>query len=146
MPLGYLHIKINHPLFELIIPSTGRPHMFRPFLVREEKVLLMAQQANSDKETLLAIKQVITNCHSDLEYLDIESLLISDFEWIFLQLRARSINNQIELTYIDSEDEKEYKLSLNLDDVKVHQDIVPDKKIVAGEITILMTYGTQIFR
>ena len=57
--------KIDQPLFDMVIPSTGKKVAFRPFLVREEKILLIAQQSGNDSEIIRAIKQILNNCFVD---------------------------------------------------------------------------------
>lgn len=131
--------KISHPLFELTIPTTGKSYHFRPMLVKEEKVLLMAQQSESANEIILALKQVINNCCMD-DGLDVDRLSIADFEWLFLQLRARSINSEIELTYIDQDDGKEYKFTVDVTKIPVKINENASNKIQSGDMVIMMTY------
>jgi len=111
--------KIDTPIFTLKLPSSnGKKNIkFRPFTVREEKILLMAAQGEGDEATLDAIKQVINNClHTEI---DIDDLPTYDIEYIFVNLRARSINNVIELTLTDDKDEQIYNVPVNIDDIKV---------------------------
>lgn len=131
--------KISHPIFELTIPSTSKTYNFRPMLVKEEKILLIAQQAENADEIVLSLKQVLNNCCVD-SGLDVDKLSIADFEWLFLQLRARSINNEIELTYIDDEDRKEYKFTVDLSQVTVKTNTEASNKITNGDMTITMSY------
>lgn len=131
--------KISHPIFELTIPSTSKTYNFRPMLVKEEKILLIAQQAENADEIVLSLKQVLNNCCVD-SGLDVDKLSIADFEWLFLQLRARSINNEIELTYIDDEDRKEYKFTVDLSQVTVKTNTETSNKITNGDMTITMSY------
>lgn len=112
--------KISYPLFDVVIPSSQKKIKMRPFLVKEEKLLLMAQSSSDSRDTVLAIKQVVNNCVID-EY-DVEKLTTFDLEYLFVKLRARSINNIIEVTYSDPEDEQQHKLSINLDDVEIQTD------------------------
>lgn len=113
--------KLQYPIFEIDVPSTKNIYKFRPFLVKEEKILLTGQQSGDIKEMVLALRQVINNCCQDSSF-DPESLTLFDVEYMFLKLRSRSVNNVVEITVIDKEDEKEYKLSCNLDDVKMQND------------------------
>lgn len=112
--------KIDKPLFELNVPSMGRAVKFRPFTVKEEKILLIAQQEGNDKSIILAIKQVINNCCQD-EKFDIDKLATFDLEYLFLKLRARSVNNVIEVSYRDNEDNKVYDFEVDLDEVEMLQ-------------------------
>lgn len=131
--------KIEFPVTDITIPSTEKTAKFRPFLVKEEKILLMAQSAKSKKQTLLAVKQVINNCCLD-EAVDVNKLQIVDIEYLFLQLRSISVNNIIELEYTDNEDEKQYKFKINIDDIKV----VKPKKKVSNKVMVTDTVGVML--
>lgn len=90
--------KIDLPIFELKLVSQPNPIRFRPFLVKEEKLLLMALQSSNESEILNTIKQVINNCLVD--ELDIDKLPIFDLEYLFLNVRARSIGEKLETYYV----------------------------------------------
>ena len=112
--------KIQYPIFELEVPSKNISLKFRPFLVKEEKLLLIAQQSGEIKEIVLALKQIINNCCVDLDTaFDMELLTLFDVEFLFLKLRSKSVNNIVNINITDREDEKEYKLSIDLEDVKL---------------------------
>lgn len=115
--------KVEKPLFELYVPSMNKSVKARPFVVREEKILLTAQQAGEEKDIILAIKQVLNNCIVD--DFDVDELATFDLEYMFLKLRARSVNNIIEVSYRDNEDEKVYDFQIDLDQVelKMNKDI-----------------------
>ena len=115
--------KIEHPILNIEVPSLKKKYRFRPFLVKEEKILLMAKESKENSEIFTAIKQVVSNCSLD-EKLDVDKLAIFDLEYLFLKLRASSIDNKIEISYRDFEDNKVYDFEVNLDDVKV---IFPEK-------------------
>ena len=89
--------KISAPTFYLKFPTTGREITYRPFLVKEEKILLMAQDGGDAKEVLRAVIQVLNNCCLDSD-LNIEELSTFDLEYYFLQVRARSIGEVVNLT------------------------------------------------
>lgn len=110
--------KLEHPTFKLTLPSSKTEITLRPFLVKEEKILLMALQSEDAGEIINSIKQVINNCIIG-EGFDVDSLATIDVEYIFIKLRARSVNNVIKLTYRDNEDEKRYDVEVNLDDVEI---------------------------
>ena len=111
--------KLHYPIFELEVPSVKKNLKFRPFLVKEEKLLLTAQQTGEIKEIVLALKQIINNCIVEGQSFDIETLTLFDIEFLFLKLRAKSVNNVVDITVIDKEDEKEYKLKVDLEEVKI---------------------------
>lgn len=125
--------KVSHPIFSLSIPSTGKEVKFRSFLVKDEKVLLMAQSSRDPKDIILAIKQVINNCAVD--EIDIDSFATFDLEYLFIKLRAKSVNNVIELKYTDPEDGEQYDIVVDIDDIDIKGNIDVNKKI---EITSSM--------
>ncbi len=89
--------KIDVPLYEITLPLMKKKVKFRPFLVKEEKILLMAAEADDEKAVVLAIRQIITNCL--VTKIDVDDLPILDFEYLFLHLRARSVGETIDLQY-----------------------------------------------
>jgi len=134
--------KIQSPIFEIEIPSFNKTYEFRPFLVKEEKILLMAQQSDSNRDILKSIKQIINNCCIS-EDLDIDSLTMTDIEFIFLKLRSRSVNNIIEVKYKDREDEKEYTFKIDLEEVQVTRPKAIDNNIQLGNgIGMIMKHPT----
>lgn len=101
------------PVYELVIPSTQKAVKYRPFLVKEEKALLLAQQSEDSKVMLETLKKVISNCVSGV---DAEKLALFDLEYIFLQLRARSVGELSELTYACLEcNDPKAKVNIKLD-------------------------------
>ena len=114
--------KIKHPIFEFTIPSTGKKEAFRPFLVKEEKILLMAKASEDSTDILRAITQVVNNCA--LGDLNVTKLAIFDIEYLFVQLRAISVNNIVKVSYRDNEDQDIYEFEIDLKSVKVQ---FPDK-------------------
>lgn len=125
--------KIDQPLFDLIIPSTGKKIAFRPFLVKEEKILLIAQ-SGGDGEIIRAIKQIINNCV--IEDINVDDLATFDLEYMFLKLRAKSVNNLIKLSYRDNEDDELYDFEVDLDTIEVE---IP--KDINSKIKINETVG-----
>lgn len=110
--------KLSHPTFSLKLPSTQQEIIFRPFLVREEKILLIAQQGKEKGDIVRAIRQVVQNCIIT-EAIDVSKFTTFDLEYFFIKLRARSVNNIVSLTYKDNEDSKEYKFEIDLDEIEV---------------------------
>ena len=130
--------KISTPILSFVIPSTQEVKKFRPFLVKEEKILLLAQQGD-ESDNITALKQVINNCCHD--HIDVDRLTTFDLEYLFLKLRAKSINNVVKLRFRDREDDKIYDFDVNLDDVEIKIDPNHTNKIkVNDEIGILMRY------
>lgn len=131
--------KLSYPLFDVIVPSTNKKIKMRPFLVREEKILLIAQTSGDPVQTVDAIKQVIEACVVDK--LDINSLTTFDLEYIFVKLRSKSVNNKIEILYKDPEDEQQYKIEIDLDKVEVKKDPSHSNKIELNpQLGIIMKY------
>jgi hypothetical protein len=91
--------KIDLPIYELKLVSHPTPIKFRPFLVKEEKILLMALQSEDEKNIMDSIKQVVNNCLFD-DSVDIEKLPIFDLEYLFLNIRARSAGEEIDTVYM----------------------------------------------
>ena len=110
--------KIMHPLFEIVIPSTKKKIKFRPMLVKEEKILLIAKEGDEDKDIFAAIKQVVNNC-VETQNFDVDDLTLFDIEYIFLKIRSKSIDNIVELAYKDNEDGEIYKFTINLEEIEV---------------------------
>lgn len=133
--------KIQTPIFYIKIPSSQQELKFRPFLVKEEKLLLMAQESG-DKDEVLALMQVINNCC--LDKIDVEKLTTFDVEYIFLKLRARSVNNIVNLKYRDTEDSKIYEFDVNLDEIeiKTYENHV-NKIQINDEIGIILKYPSM---
>ena len=89
--------KIDVPIYEATLPSNNKIVKFRPFLVKEQKLLLMTAQATDTKDIIDAIKQILKNCI--VTELDIDTLPVFDLEFLFLNLRARSVNEVVDIKY-----------------------------------------------
>lgn len=131
--------KIDQPLFDMIIPSSGKKITYRPFLVKEEKILLIAQQSGNDSEIIRAIKQILINCIQD--DLDLDTLTIFDLEYAFLKLRAKSVNNVVKLAYRDTEDDEVYNFELDLDTIEIEMPKGINSKIeISDSVGMTMKY------
>lgn len=132
--------KIDYPIYNIKVPSLKKQFKFRPFLVKEEKLLLMAKENDNPVEILSAIKQIINNCSEDQNF-EINKIALFDLEYLFLKLRAVSVDNTVTVSYKDLEDGKLYEFEINLDDVEV---IFPEKLDTKIKITdksgIIMKY------
>lgn len=132
--------KISYPTYSIKIPSTNKAAKFRPFLVKEEKLLLMAKESENNADILLAIKQVINNCCLDNNF-DNEKLTIFDLEYIFIKLRAFSVDNVVKVSYKDDEDNQNYDFDVDLNEVEVKFPEKNDKNIkISEKLGILMKY------
>jgi len=123
--------KLKTPLFDVTIPSTKKDIKFRPFLVKEEKILLMAQASGDRKSLISALQQIINNCavFPDGKKVDIDTLTYFDIEYLFLKIRAKSVDNVVELVYTDNEDGKEYKFKISLDEIEIKTEKNHNNKI-----------------
>jgi hypothetical protein len=108
--------KIDMPLFEMELPSTKKKIRFRQFTVKEEKILLVAQESDNIKDAIEAVKQVVNNCLIDE---DIEQFAMFDLEYILLLLRSKSVNNNVRFAIKDPDTNESVELELDLDAVKV---------------------------
>ena len=132
--------KLGYPIFELSLPSTKQSVRYRPFLVKEEKILLTAQASGEPADIIFAIRQVINNCILT-EGIDIEALTTFDLEYLFIKIRAKSVNNVISLTYRDLEDDKRYDVEVDLDKIEMKEDPSHTNKIDIGNgLGIVMKY------
>tara|TARA_R100001443_G_scaffold56181_1_gene67226 strand:- start:3 stop:722 length:720 start_codon:yes stop_codon:yes gene_type:complete len=113
--------KIATPTYELELPSNGKSIRFRPFLVKEEKVLLIALESEDTKEITNAIRAVIKNCIST-KGIKVETLPTFDIEYLFLNIRGKSVGEEIEVNLICPDDEvTEVKTKINIDDIKIQK-------------------------
>lgn len=132
--------KIKHPIFEFVIPSTNKKEAFRPFLVKEEKILLMAKSSEDSADMLRAIKQVVNNCALNSS-LNVDKLAIFDIEYLFIQLRSISVNNVVNVSYRDNEDQELYDFAIDLKEIKVQFPEKVDRVVkVTDSMGIQMRY------
>lgn len=111
--------KISQPIFQLTLPSTGKVVHYRPFTVREEKLLLMAQESGERRDIINVYKQLINNCAIDP--VDVDNLAAIDLEYFFVCLRAKSVSNISKVQVKDKDDGKFYEVEINLDKIEVHR-------------------------
>src|SRR5210317_471146 len=132
--------KIKQPLFDIIIPSTNKKVKYRPFTVKEEKILLIAQESKEADQIINAIKQVINNCVNDI---DVDKLATFDIEYLLLQLRAKSVNNIMTFKITDPDTEEPVELEVDIDSIKIQKDENHKALIEADEgIYLKMKYPT----
>jgi hypothetical protein len=113
--------KIATPKYELELPSTGETIQYRPFLVKEEKLLLIALESEDTKQITTAIKTVIKNCILS-KGIKVESLPTFDIEYLFLNIRGKSVGEEIEVNIICPDDgETQVGVKINLDDIQVQK-------------------------
>ena len=125
--------KIATPLYELELPSTGETIQYRPFLVKEEKVLVLALESEDTKQITTAIKTVIKNCIKS-RGIKVENLPTFDIEYLFLNIRGKSVGEEIEVSVTCPDDEEtQVSVTINLEDIKVQKSEDHNNKIKVDE-------------
>ena len=113
---------ISTPTYELIIPSSNRKIKYRPFLVKEEKILILAMESQDTKQIARSVKDVLTKCILS-KGIKVEKLSTFDIEYLFLNIRGKSVGEHIEVMVTCPDDEKtQVPMSINIDDIKVQKD------------------------
>ena len=129
--------KIATPVYELELPSTGETIQYRPFLVKEEKVLVIALESEDTKQITNAIKNVIKNC-IQTKGIKVETLPTFDIEYLFLNIRGKSVGEEIEVNITCPDDGvTQVPITINLDDIKVQKNEEHTNKIKLDD-TIMM--------
>ena len=114
--------KIATPTYELVLPSTGKTIKYRPFLVKEEKILILALESQSTKEITNAIKQVLKDCIVT-KGIKVEELPTFDIEYIFLNVRGKSVGESLDLIITCGDDgETQVPVTVFIDQIKVEED------------------------
>jgi len=133
--------KIATPTYELELPSTGKTIKYRPFLVKEEKVLILALESQDVKQITLAIKSVLKDCILT-KGIKVEDLPSFDIEYIFLNVRGKSVGESIDLIITCSDDgTTEVPVKVYVDEVHVQKDPDHSTEIkVDDDIVIKMKY------
>ena len=121
--------KIATPTYELELPSTGQSIKYRPFLVKEEKVLVIALESEDNKQITTAIKAVLKSCILT-KGVKVESLPTFDIEYLFLNIRGKSVGEELEVNVICPDDEETtVPVVINLDEIEVQKDENHSNKI-----------------
>ena len=111
--------KVNTPTYELVLPSTGKKVKYRPFLVREEKILIMALETEDIKQITQAVVDILTECILT-KGIKFENLSTFDIEYLFLNIRAKSVGETVEVNIICPDDNKtSVTVSIDIDSIKV---------------------------
>lgn len=134
--------KISTPTFECELPSTKEKIFYRPFLVKEEKVLLIAKESGEKIDIYNAIKTIVNNCVLK-ENFDVNSLPVFDMEYLFIQIRSVSVGNVVKFKVQDSTDGIEYDLELDLNEVVVQfAEDHSNKIMITDNIGVTLKYPT----
>ena len=138
---------LNTPTYELVIPSTKKKIKFRPFVVKEEKILLMALESEDDVQIANAIKDIIGACVLT-KGIDINSLASFDIEYLFLNIRGKSVGEFIEMRLVCPDDNQtEVPVKINIDDIKVEFPKDHESQIqISDDLWVEMKYpGIDLF-
>ena len=134
--------KLNTPTYELVLPSTGEKIKYRPFLVKEQKLLMLAQESKDDNQLTDAVSQLISNC--TFEKIDPQTSPMFDIEYIFLRLRAKSIGETAEVNMLCTDDNKtRVPVKINLEEIDVHMTVDHTNEITISEeppIKLILSY------
>ena len=121
--------KIATPTYELTLPSTGKTVQYRPFLVKEEKLLVIALESEDNKQITTAIKSVLKNCVLT-KGIKVEQLPTFDIEFLFLNIRGKSVGEELEVNIVCPDDETtQVTVDINLDDIQVQKNEEHNKQI-----------------
>tara|TARA_B100000780_G_scaffold209662_1_gene149690 strand:- start:134 stop:847 length:714 start_codon:yes stop_codon:yes gene_type:complete len=113
--------KLTTPTYELAVPSTDEKIKYRPFLVREEKILLIAMESQDTADVILAVKDIVTEC--TFNKIDLGDMPMFDIEYIFLNIRAKSVGEVTNLRLLCPDDGETYAdVEIDLSEVEVHVD------------------------
>ena len=133
--------KISTPYYNLELPSTGQEVEYRPFLVKEEKVLLLALESEDTKQITSAIKTVIKNCVKT-KGIKVESLPTFDIEYLFLNIRGKSVGEEVDVNIVCPDDgTTQVPMKINIDEIEVKKSDDHNNKIkVDDQLMIEMKY------
>ena len=136
--------KISTPTYELVLPSSGKKIKYRPFLVREEKVLIVAMESEDETQIATAVKDVIKNCIIT-RGVKVDDFATFDIEYVFLNIRGKSVGEDVEVLVTCPDDgETQVPTVISLDDIKVLTNKEHNKDIVLDdELTLRMKYPSM---
>ena len=134
--------KLDTPVYELEQPSTGETIKYRPFLVKEQKTLMMASESNDDKQVKEALAGLISGC--TFQKVDPYKLPLFDIEFLFLRIRGKSVGEKIDLSLLCPDDnETRVNKSINLEEIGVNMKVDHTNEInITDNIKIVMRYPT----
>ena len=133
--------KIATPTYELVLPSSNRKIKYRPFLVKEEKILIIALESQDQKQIANAVKSILSTCILT-KGIKVDKLATFDIEYLFLNIRGKSFGEHIEVMVTCPDDGKtQVPMSINIDDIKVQKDKGHSSDIVLDDTyTLKMKY------
>ena len=129
--------KIATPTYELELPSTGKKVKYRPFLVKEEKLLVLALETENTKDISTAIKTVLKNC-IQTRGVKVENLPTFDIEFLFLNIRGKSVGEEVEVNLIAPDDgETQVPVTISIDDIKIQKTKGHTNKVKLDETLVM---------
>ena len=129
--------KIATPTYELELPSSGETIKYRPFLVKEEKLLVIALESEDNKQITTAIKAVLKSCILS-KGIKVDTLPTFDIEYLFLNIRGKSVGEELEVNvYCPDDDETQVPVTINLDDIQVQKNEDHTNKIKIDESVMM---------
>ena len=133
---------LTTPTYELVVPSTDEKIKYRPFLVKEEKILLVAMESEENNQIIQAVKEIVAEC--TFNKIDLGNMPMFDVEYIFLQIRSKSVGETSNLKLLCKDDGETYAdVKIDLSDIQVSVDEEHTNKIeLTDEMGIIMTYPT----
>jgi len=133
---------LTTPTYELVVPSTDKKLKYRPFLVKEEKILLMAMESGENNQVIQAVKEIVSEC--TFNQIDLGNSPMFDIEYIFLQIRGKSVGEISNLKLLCKDDGETYAdVKIDLNDIQVSVDEEHTNKIeLTDEMGMIMTYPT----
>ena len=129
--------KIATPSYELELPSSGETIQYRPFLVKEEKLLVIALESEDNKQITTAIKAVLKSCILT-KGIKVDTLPTFDIEYLFLNIRGKSVGEELEVNvYCPDDNETQVPVTINLDDIQVQKNEDHTNKIKIDESVMM---------
>jgi|TARA_B110000438_G_scaffold179557_1_gene171634 hypothetical protein len=135
--------RLDVPIYELVIPSTDEKIKFRPFLVKEEKILLIAMESGEPDDMIQAVKNIVDEC--TFNKLKLGDMPMFDVEYLFLNIRAKSVGEVSKLRVLCQDDMKTYaniEIDLNAVQVEVDSELHTNKIELTDEMGVIMKYPT----
>jgi len=132
--------KLDSPTYETELPSTGEKIKYRPFLVKEQKLLLMAQESSNQDEIMTSISQLIDACTFDK--INANSSPVFDIEYLFLKIRSKSVGEKVKITITCPDDGKtKVPVEINLEDINIQMDVGHTNELkISDKIKMVMKY------
>ena len=134
--------KLDVPIYELTVPSTDEKIKYRPFLIKEEKILLIAMESGENEDVIQAVKQIVSEC--TFNKLKLGSMPMFDVEYIFLQIRSKSVGEVSKLKVLCRDDGETYaNVEVDLTEIEVQVNDDHTNKIeLTDEMGVIMRYPT----